>query len=64
MAIIDCPRCNEGDERPEGQNRCGHCEYTFTVRDGKLVALPYGTLTKASHDMNAKTAFAPKSRWA
>lgn len=29
-----------------------------------LDVLPSGTLTKATRDMNAKAAFAPKSRWA
>lgn len=37
MPIIECPRCDEGDERHEGRNRCGLCEYTFTVKNGLLI---------------------------
>jgi len=34
---IDCPRCDEGDERSEGLNVCGLCECRFYVKDGKIV---------------------------
>jgi hypothetical protein len=29
--LIECPRCNEADERSLGFNRCGLCECTFVV---------------------------------
>jgi len=29
--IIDCPRCDEGDERSIGLNVCGLCGCRFTV---------------------------------
>jgi hypothetical protein len=41
--LIDCPRCNEGDERAIGVNVCGLCGCTFIVgkRDGdKIMARP------------------------
>jgi hypothetical protein len=36
--FIDCPNCNEGDERTPGMNRCGLCECQFSVQS-------YGTNT-------------------
>jgi len=29
--IIDCPNCNEGDDRSLGMNVCGLCECRFVV---------------------------------
>lgn len=29
--LIECPKCNEADERPVGMNRCGLCECEFFV---------------------------------
>jgi hypothetical protein len=37
MDIIECPRCDEGDERHDGLNVCGLCECRFTVRRGQIV---------------------------
>jgi hypothetical protein len=35
--IVECPRCNEGDERRLGMNACPLCECRFWVRpDGSL----------------------------
>lgn len=34
---VDCPRCNEGDDRKLGMNICPLCECRFWVRpDGTL----------------------------
>jgi hypothetical protein len=29
--VVECPRCNETDERAIGMNRCGLCECEFFV---------------------------------
>lgn len=36
---IDCPRCNEGDTRHIGRNRCGNCECEFFVERGGKVTV-------------------------
>lgn len=38
--IVECPRCNEADERSLGENRCGLCECRFVVRVGGQVFSP------------------------
>lgn len=39
--LIECPRCDEGDERPFGFNRCNLCECTFLVaRNGATKIVP------------------------
>jgi len=40
--IAECPRCDEGDERSIGRNRCGLCECEFFVaRDGKVTVAQF-----------------------
>lgn len=37
---IECPRCNEADERSVGMNRCGLCECEFFVASNGAVYAP------------------------
>jgi hypothetical protein len=38
MAEIECPRCDEADERVQGVNKCGLCECEFYVgHTGKVM---------------------------
>jgi hypothetical protein len=38
LKAVECPRCDEGDVRSIGENRCGLCECRFYV-------LPNGRVT-------------------
>lgn len=40
MPLVECPRCNEADERPFGHNVCGLCECRFWVRPGRKPFVP------------------------
>jgi hypothetical protein len=37
---IECPRCGEADERPQGFNKCGLCECEFVVLPGGRIVGP------------------------
>lgn len=51
--LIECPKCNEADERYFGLNRCGLCECEFLVSRNGAVDFPLPGRLKALKEILA-----------